>query len=152
MDFNFPIEVWCLILSHLGYWSIRFATVSKTFYNHIVFHCITDLTSLLVDCFEEIFSSMPNINDEFIQRFCNLETLDMYYFGQNFCDITDIGIMELKNLTSVSLYRAKAITDEGLKCLTNITKLHLYENDIITDEGIKGLHKLKELDLYYNFH
>jgi hypothetical protein len=68
-----PIEVWriIIIMSNLDYQSIRFATVSKAFYQ-IVFHSITDLTTLLDDC--EIMRGkdsslkVEDINDVFIQQ------------------------------------------------------------------------------------
>ena len=84
-NIGLPIEVWCLIMNNLNYYSIRFATVSKTFYNNIVYHCITDLSTLCSHCFMDIlFNFKPqDLNDEFVQRFVNLKVLDSYPYSRN---------------------------------------------------------------------
>jgi hypothetical protein len=133
-------------LNNLGYFAIRYAVVSKTFYQ-IVFLSITDLTSLFDLCWKnEInkkFLAFKDVNDEFIQRFKNLQVLDR---GSDFA-ITDIGLKSLKKLTILELGYNKTITDEGIKGLTNITALGLCENENISDDGIKVLTNMQHLIL-----
>jgi hypothetical protein len=132
------IEVWCLILSHLDYYPIRFATVSKTFYNQIVFQSVNDLSNFFNDCFDDKLPlKLEDVNDEFIQRFTNLKILYVDYFDRSH-SITDIGISALKNLTILNLYSNNTITDNGIKGLTNLTDIILYENHTITDEELKS--------------
>jgi hypothetical protein len=44
--FEFPIEVWRIILSYLDYTAIRFATVSKIWKDKLVFSSVNIMMSL----------------------------------------------------------------------------------------------------------
>jgi len=75
----------------------------------------------------------------------NMNHLDSIYIESII--ITDEGIKNLTNLTSLVLFDANAITDEGIKYLTNLEHLTINYADNITDEGVKFLINLQSLTL-----
>jgi hypothetical protein len=76
-SFEFPIEVWRIILSYLDYNVIRFATVSKIWNDRIVFSSITDLSHFSTQNYSFRRLKAENLNNEFIQRFISLQKLDL---------------------------------------------------------------------------
>ena len=87
-----------------------------------------------------------NITDQGIKNLVNLTTLHMW----NNINITDQGIKNLVNLRSLISGKNTNITDQGIKNLVNLTTLHMWNNTNITDQGIKNLVNLTSLDLSRN--
>jgi hypothetical protein len=91
-------------MSYLDYHSIRYATLSKTFCQQIVFHCITDLSNLFEICWRDLSRlKIEDIDDNFIQRFKNLSKLDAKFGLNKVFSVTDIGLKTLKNLSTLKL-------------------------------------------------
>jgi hypothetical protein len=144
---NFPNEVWCIILNNMDYYSIRFASVSKSFYQ-LVFQSVTDLSAFVGHLKNpNTFPNFKEFNDEYIERFPNLQKLDVIASYPS--TFTNAGIKKLKNLTSLHLVYNFNINDEGIKELSNLTSLNL-NNHLITNEGIKNLFSLKHLAIISN--
>jgi hypothetical protein len=49
--------------------------------------------------------------------------------------ITDVGLLHLKNAVNIGLYLCNNITDDGLSHLKNAKKVVLYDCKRVTDEG-----------------
>jgi hypothetical protein len=157
-----PDEIWCAILTHLGYTAIRFATVSQTWKDRIVFNSVSDLSPIinigyLTRSQNRSRILKPDLNDKFIRRFGSLRYLDLSE-GHS---ITDYGIRSLKNLSTLILnsygededYDVQyygMITYEGIKDLINITHLDISGNHKIFDEGIKRLTNITRLEIHQN--
>ena len=96
-------------------------------------------------------SKVTDISDKGLQNlikaFPSLSSLDLSYSSQ----ITDHGLMELKNLqnlTSLTLFRCDGITDLGLSHLNelkNLTSLALIDFSQIKDKVLKKLKHLTNL-------
>lgn len=90
--------------------------------------------------------------DDDIKSLTDLTYLDLSYDIGDKCIITDKGIRDLTNLTTLKIGRKCTITDEGIKGLTNLTTLNFeIGHSNITDEGIKHLTNLTDLELNNDF-
>jgi hypothetical protein len=77
------------------------------------------------------------INDEILRELDNLISLNL----TNNKEITNRGISNLTNLTSLELYHNTMITD--IHTLTNLISLCIADNNLISDYQLKKLPKLK---------
>jgi hypothetical protein len=150
-----PTEVWQIILNHLGFYSIRFATVSKIFYQIIYrLDFMRDATKLFdLASSNTVRLKLSDINDDFIQRFTNLQILNLDHEFRELLfrfRITDMALSKLSDIRSLNLRGNKLITDKGLENLLNITDLDLSENDKISDSSLKRLTKITKLALLNN--
>ena len=130
--------------------------------DHVNDYAIKSLTNLkILNLGDE-----SNISDDGIAGLTNLTTLflknesSLKYLGLSkdqywkspygYGKITNAGLQNFKNLTSLSLGTNQYINNDGLKCLNNLTSLDLCRNYTITDDGIKSLVNLTHLDIRYN--
>src|SRR5207253_6057409 len=88
------------------------------------------------------------ITDNGVKDMIFLKRLIINNFTNN---ITNVGVKNLTNLTSLSLHGCKKITDEALINLTNLTNLDISFNNIITYNAVMLLTNLRELHLVGNY-
>lgn len=99
---------------------------------------LTNLTDLSLVFIRNSFDTLP------------LKNLKKLYL--NNVEVSDATLLHLANLTDLSLRNIYTITDEGIKDLTNLTSLHLwdwqrYPKLKINAQGIRQLPKLINLSL-----
>ncbi len=91
------------------------------------------------------------LTDDSVSQLTKLEQLSLVWYkhrhAQTSPQITDTGLIQLKNLTYLDLTRNKIITHISLRELTNLIGLRLFLNNGITDESLSCLVNLQDLDL-----
>lgn len=97
--------------------------------------------------FSKLWVFTNDIKDSELSKFQNLTSLTV-----SGCKvaITDGGLTNLSNLTSLIIEGTNSITDNALKKMTGLRTLDLYHNPTISDYGISTLTSLEKLNLRLN--
>jgi hypothetical protein len=70
-----PVDVWCIVLNQLDFYSIRYGAVSKSF-NEMVYNCVIEMTGIFKFLLKTRPFNVSNILvDDFIQRLLLLKYL-----------------------------------------------------------------------------
>lgn len=89
------------------------------------------------------------MTNETIQRFTNLKSLNITVEdGEDFCRITDDGIVGLTNITALNV--DSHISGRGLKGMKNLRVLGLGYETLCTNNDLKLMTNLEVLELVYN--